>query len=86
MDAMLPSWNLLQKFSAEDRKTTVKAPYLGFPAEKKIRIMQELINIIRNCTEYNRIKLINSSCNNNSKENITVILMHHRKHKFIASK
>ena len=48
--------------------------------------MQELTNIIGICTEYNRIKLINSSCNNNSKENITVILMQGRKHKFPASK
>ena len=50
---MLPSWNLLQEFSAEDRKTTVKAPSLGFPAEKQIRIMQELTNNNKNCTEVN---------------------------------
>ena len=37
--------------------------------------MQELTNIINICTEYNRIKLINSSITNNIKENIMVILM-----------
>ena len=48
--------------------------------------MQELTNIIEICTEYSSVKLINSNCNNDSKENIMVILMQGRKHEFPASK
>ena len=63
------------------------AEYIGAATYcPELRIIQELTNIIKICTGYNRIKLSNSSCNDNSKENITVILMQHRKHKFTASK